>query len=145
MDVNAMDDNNSDVINCTCFSSCHLKHQLGSEGKDQDLNKDVSVDKRISVKEYPCKNGCGTMIRFDNNKVSDSGKHIPLNRDGTPHIWSKAPNIPCRFCACEIFFERTSSGKWIAHNPDGSFHECPGWPFKEVNKGLDQQSSEETG
>lgn len=125
MVVVAMDDNNSDVTNCTCSCSCHLKHNEGAEQEVPGLNNKPPND---HVKEYPCKNGCGMMLRFDNNKLSESRKKIPLDPDGTPHICSKAPNTPCRFCENEIFFKRTPSGKWTAHNPDGSFHECPKWP-----------------
>lgn len=37
-------------------------------------------------KAYQCRNGCGTEIYFDNNRKSESGKAIPLEKEtGNPH------------------------------------------------------------
>lgn len=128
MDLNAMGDDKSDTTDSCCSCTCHLKHNEGAEKEVHESNNKFPDYQRNSVKEYLCRNGCGTKIRFDKNKVSESKKIIPLDPDGTPHICSKAPKIPCRFCAKEISFERTPSDKWIAHDPDGSFHACPRWP-----------------
>lgn len=93
-----------------------------------------------------CKYGCQTRIKFDDNRVSASGRKIPLNLDGRPHDCTNRPynrrrqllvQIPkaeskrdaklCRYCNQPITFDdciKAPSGKRIPLNVDRSHHEC---------------------
>jgi hypothetical protein len=66
-----------------------------TKGKWQPHNQDDNEFHRCSKKpsNYKCHN-CGNNIAFDRDKVSESGKPIPLNEsDNLPH---QCPNDP--FC-----------------------------------------------
>jgi hypothetical protein len=109
----------------------HVRHH-GLVKEDSPLTRDSPSIEAPRVEKCFCKNGCGTRITFDKNKVSKSKKMIPLELNGIPHFCANAPRTICRYCSCEVSFERPSTGKWVLLNPDGSFHSCPKWPAKKV-------------
>ncbi len=85
-----------------------------------------------------CRNGCQTLIKFDNSRISPNGKKIPLNLDDTIHDCPKRPSsyykgtITCKYCTQPITFDdniKSKNGKKIPLNLEGSNHNCPNSPF----------------
>ncbi len=119
-------------------------HELGGRYEHYiELTKESNQS--IDIKSYPCKNGCGAMIKFDNKQMSKGGKSILLELDDTPHLCPKAPKSTCKYCRSEITFEQTSTGRWFLNTSDSTFHPCPNWPGKMIAKRQEHPPTEETG
>ena len=96
-----------------------------------------------------CRNGCQTLIKFDNSRISPNGKKIPLNLDDTIHDCPKRPSsynkgtITCKYCIQPITFDdniKSKSGKKIPLNLEGSNHNCPKSPFNLLQRDANDNS-----
>jgi hypothetical protein len=173
-----MDQNKAEIssISCSCidcpneatrFVSVVHQYESGAycescaihlSGHAQIQEKEPDLKNSKPTKAYFCQYDCDTQIKFDNSKVSVSGKRIPLELNGTPHRCANNPYnqstttaekkvYSCNYCGKEITFDdnkKTASGRSIPLNSDKTNHDCPKHPNKLVEQGGSQKPSEQS-